>query len=75
METACADLERELADVEAEATTLLAELRDDVDALSDLRYGTFAARGGGAGVRDEASDGMRTLRETCGRVLEGGQKG
>ncbi|KAL2821920.1 Cnl2/NKP2 family protein-domain-containing protein [Aspergillus granulosus] len=67
METACANVEHEIAAVDAEAAALLSELNSTVGDLSDLRYGKMH---GSVGVTDdeivgEAIRGLNNLEDAC----------
>lgn len=66
METACANIEREIADVNQEATGLLKELNTTVGDLSDLRYGKLQGPAGTANtLASETIQGLQNLEEAC----------
>lgn len=67
METACANIESEIAGVDTEATTLLSYLNTTVGEMSDLRYGKMH---GNVGATDddvvrEAIRGLDNLEDAC----------
>ncbi|OBT96978.1 hypothetical protein VE01_05526 [Pseudogymnoascus verrucosus] len=57
LDTATEDIETEVALLELEAETLLAEIRNTVGGLSDLRYGKFRNQEVGEGVRGALEGG------------------
>ncbi|CAL5875080.1 uncharacterized protein PFLUO_LOCUS9384 [Penicillium psychrofluorescens] len=72
METASANVEREIAGVDAEAARLLENLTASVGDMSDLRYGKLQGPSGSAEERvGEAIQGLRTLEDACYRVSNG----
>lgn len=69
MDTACADVERQIAAVDGEADALLSELNSTVGEMSDLRYGKMH---GSVGATDEevvgeAIRGLDNLQDACYR--------
>lgn len=66
MEAACTGLEREIASVETEAATTLAELNTIVGDMSDLRYGKLNKPAGD--VVREAIKGLRSLEDSCNQA-------
>ncbi|KAL1998547.1 hypothetical protein VTN02DRAFT_5981 [Thermoascus thermophilus] len=66
MEAACTGLEREIASVETEAASTLAELHTIVGDLSDLRYGKLNKPAGD--VVSEAIKGLRSLEDSCNQA-------
>ncbi|KAF9888115.1 hypothetical protein FE257_009251 [Aspergillus nanangensis] len=69
METACANVESDISEVDQDATALLSQLNATVGELSDLRYGKMQGPAGTAGdeVVNEAIKGLRNLEEACYR--------
>ncbi|KAL4891952.1 Cnl2/NKP2 family protein-domain-containing protein [Aspergillus ambiguus] len=69
MESACTNVENEIAEVDQNATTLLAELKTTAGELSDLRYGKMQGPAGTTGeeVVDEAIRGLKNLEDACYR--------
>ncbi|KAJ5935148.1 hypothetical protein N7466_004695 [Penicillium verhagenii] len=65
METACTHIEREIADIDQEASGLVAGLSTTVGGLSDLRYGKFAGPGSASDVAEQSIQGLQNLEETC----------
>ncbi|KAJ5585538.1 uncharacterized protein N7459_005338 [Penicillium hispanicum] len=66
MEAACANLEREIADVDREAASVLAGLKTTVGDLSDLRYGKLQGPAGTANTLvDETIKGLQNLEDAC----------
>ncbi|KAL5365700.1 Ctf8-domain-containing protein [Aspergillus floccosus] len=67
MELACASVESEIAEVDQNASTLLAELNTTAGELSDLRYGKMQGPAGTTGeeVVNEAIKGLKNLEEAC----------
>lgn len=61
LERAEQDLENEIALLEDEADTVLAEIQATVGGLSDLRYGKLA----NAGLKDEVLRGLEGLEGAC----------
>ncbi|KAL2005710.1 hypothetical protein VTN00DRAFT_10203 [Thermoascus crustaceus] len=66
MEAACTGLEREIASVETEAATTLAELNTIVGDMSDLRYGKLNKPAGD--VVSEAIKGLKSLEDSCNQA-------
>ncbi|KAJ5605664.1 hypothetical protein N7510_008445 [Penicillium lagena] len=72
MEAASANVEREIAGVDAEAAQLLEILTASVGDMSDLRYGKLQGPSGSAEDRvGEAIQGLRTLEDTCYQASHG----
>ncbi|KAL4803648.1 Cnl2/NKP2 family protein-domain-containing protein [Aspergillus unguis] len=69
METACANIEREIAAVDGEAATLLTDLTSTVGEMSDLRYGKMHGSVGATDeeVVNEAIRGLDNLQDACYR--------
>lgn len=65
METACANIEHEIADVDQEAERILTELKSTVGDMSDLRYGKLPGPAGAANVVDESIKGLQHLEDAC----------
>lgn len=66
MEAACANIEREIEDVDREAEALLSELRTTVGNLSDLRYGKLQGPAGTeSSLGEEAIRGLENLENAC----------
>src|ERR1700744_55512 len=65
METACVDLEEEIAEMEQEASTLLEELRTAVGDLSDLRYGRFTKASDSTDLGEDVIQSIKRLQEVC----------
>jgi centromere-localized protein 2 len=66
MSQACADIEAEIAALEAEAADILEDIKKAVDDLSDLRYGRFQRISGvGDDPVTEAIEGLTKLEVLC----------
>lgn len=66
MEAACANIEREIGDVDREADGLLSGLQDTVGGLSDLRYGKLQGPAGmESNIGEEAVRGLEHLEDAC----------
>ncbi|KAJ5635748.1 uncharacterized protein N7484_009061 [Penicillium longicatenatum] len=65
MEIACTHIEREIADIDREATGLVAELNTAVGDMSDLRYGKFAGPASARDVAEQSIEGLQNLEDTC----------
>lgn len=67
METACANIESEIAGVDTEATTFLSDLNSTVGEMSDLRYGKMHGTVGASDddVVREAIRGLDNLEDAC----------
>jgi centromere-localized protein 2 len=74
MEGACEDLEAEIAELDGEAERIMQEMQGIVGGLSDLRYGKFAQPVGGGEVREEVLEGLKGLRDVCGRLGAGSER-
>lgn len=73
METAGANIEREIADVDQEAAGLLKELNTTVGDLSDLRYGKLQGPAGTANtLASETIQGLQNLEEACYKGMGSG---
>ncbi|KAI9661541.1 MAG: hypothetical protein M1829_006232 [Trizodia sp. TS-e1964] len=70
MRSACADVEKERAELDTEADATLAEIKAIVDGLSDLRYGRFSKPVGAESVREEILEGLRSLENVCDSLGE-----
>lgn len=71
MEDACVGLEAEIAVLDGETERIMQEMQAIVGGLSDLRYGKLAQPVGGGEVREEVLEGLKGLREMCGRERAG----
>ncbi|KAI9931319.1 hypothetical protein AWENTII_004569 [Aspergillus wentii] len=68
METACEGIEREISDVDKDASEMLSRLNANVGELSDLRYGKMQGPPGTADdAVNEAIKGLNNLEDTCYR--------
>lgn len=66
MEAACANIEREIGDVDREAAGILTELQSTVGDLSDLRYGRLQGVAGmESSLGEEAIRGLDNLENAC----------
>lgn len=66
MEAACANIEREIGDVDREAEGLLSGLQSTVGGLSDLRYGKLQGLAGmESNIGEEAIRGLENLENAC----------
>lgn len=67
METACANIESEIAGVDTEASTFLSDLNTTVGEMSDLRYGKMHGTVGASDddVVREAIRGLDNLEDAC----------
>lgn len=66
MDAACANIEREISDVDREAEGILKELNTTVGNLSDLRYGKLQGPAGtSSNVAEEAIKGLQNLEDAC----------
>ncbi len=73
METACANIEREIADVDQEAADLLKEINTTVGDLSDLRYGKLQGPAGTENtLASETIQGLQNLEEACYKNMGSG---
>lgn len=72
MEAACANIEREIAGVDQEATDILQGLNATVGDMSDLRYGKLQGPAGTAhNVAEETIKGLQNLEDSCYRQNSG----
>jgi centromere-localized protein 2 len=66
IERACASLEAELRDMEAEASAMLNDIKTTIGDLSDLRYGRFAkTTATSQELGDEVVEALRHLEAVC----------
>ncbi len=66
MTQACADVEAEIAAMEAEAQVIFGEIKGTVGDLSDLRYGRFDKPAGTTtNTGEEVLQGVQRLEELC----------
>ncbi|GME49118.1 cnl2 nkp2 family protein [Neofusicoccum parvum] len=69
MELAEQDIEQEIAEIEREAEGVLADLKNVVGDLSDLRYGRFnKSAAGGEELGQETLDSLRQLQAVCREI-------
>lgn len=62
---ACQGLEAQIAEIEAENRTTLAQVRELVGALSDLRHGRFAQAASSEDMGEEALASLKRLEAVC----------
>ena len=68
MESACANIEQDISDIDREAAKILSELNTTTSELSDLRYGKMQGPAGNAEeVVDQAIGGLANLEDACYR--------
>ncbi|KAJ5224059.1 Kinetochore subunit NKP2 [Penicillium chermesinum] len=66
METACANVEREIESMDQEAAKIIEALTSSIGDMSDLRYGKFSGPTGSAhSVAQEAIQGLQNLEDVC----------
>lgn len=65
IEEACQSLEAQIAEIEDQSTTSMAEVQDVVGALSDLRHGRFAQPASGDDIGAEVLVSLRRLEKVC----------
>lgn len=65
MEEACQSLESQIAEIEAENARALAEVKDVVGALSDLRQGRFAQPASGEDLGESVLSTLKRLEAVC----------
>lgn len=65
IEEACQSLESQIAEMQDENTTALAEINEVVGALSDLRQGRFAQPASGDDLGVEVLATLRRLESVC----------
>ncbi|KAF2199602.1 hypothetical protein GQ43DRAFT_375834 [Delitschia confertaspora ATCC 74209] len=66
IEEACATVEANISEIEAETEGLLSELAEAVGALSDLRYGRFSKPAGSSDeLTEEVLSTLRRLESAC----------
>jgi len=69
MQDACNDLEIEVAELEKEYVTLLADIKSTIGDLSDLRFGKFNRVSGISGdISQEVIKGLERLEYLCNAV-------
>lgn len=69
MQDACNDLEIEVAELEKEYVTLLADVKSTIGDLSDLRFGKFNRVSGISGdISQEVIKGLERLEYLCDAV-------
>ena len=69
MQDACNDLEIEVAELEKEYVTLLADIKSTIGDLSDLRFGKFNRVSGISGdISQEVIKGLERLENLCNAV-------
>jgi centromere-localized protein 2 len=72
MEQASAEIEAQIATMEAESTAVLAQIRSSIGDLSDLRYGRFAKTpGAGEGIRKDVLTTLKRLASACDIAEDG----
>jgi len=72
MQDACSDLETEIAELEKESVTLLADIKSTIGDLSDLRFGKFNRVSGISGdLSQEVIKGLERLEYLCNAVEKG----
>jgi centromere-localized protein 2 len=69
MQDACNELEIEIAELEKESGTLLADITSTIGDLSDLRFGKFNRLSGDLG--QEVIKGLERLEYLCDAVEKG----
>lgn len=65
MEEACESLESQIAELEEETRSALADVQDAVGALSDLRHGRFAQTASGGDIGEEVLATLKRLEQVC----------
>ena len=65
IEEACESLESEVAELQQEESEALREVREVIDALSDLRRGRFAQTAGAEDIGDEVLATLKRLETVC----------
>ncbi|KAI9837635.1 MAG: hypothetical protein M1838_004777 [Thelocarpon superellum] len=69
LEAACAEIEREIQEMERDADETLVEIKHTIGDLSDLRYGRFGRPSGGPDdVGHDVMEGLQRLQEVCDNV-------
>jgi centromere-localized protein 2 len=69
MNSACLELEEEIASLEQESAMLLRESQTIIGGLSDLRYGRFDPSGRPGELHSNAAmEGLQRLQEACVRA-------
>ncbi|CAI6266434.1 unnamed protein product [Periconia digitata] len=65
IEEACESLESQIAELEEESRSALAEVDEAVGALSDLRHGRFAQTASGGNIGEEVLATLKRLEQAC----------
>lgn len=65
IEEACESLESQIAEMEQEQHDALREVKEVIDALSDLRRGRFAQTVGGEDIGEEVLTTLKRLEAVC----------
>ena len=66
MDQACEDMEHEIAAMEEEAEELLADIKNSIGDLSDLRYGRFNRTSSvGGDLGQEVLEGLKALERAA----------
>ncbi|KAI4613490.1 uncharacterized protein J4E87_009791 [Alternaria ethzedia] len=65
IEEACQTLEAQIAEIEQENRRALAEVKDVVGALSELRHGRFAPSSSGENIGEEVMATLKRLEAVC----------
>lgn len=65
IEEACQTLEAQIAEIEQENRRALAEVKDVVGALSELRHGRFAPSSSGENIGEEVMATLKQLEAVC----------
>lgn len=65
IEEACESLESQIAEMEQENDNALQEVKEIIDALSDLRRGKFAQTADGGNIGDEVLATLKRLEAVC----------
>ena len=69
IEDACESLESQIAEMEQEQDDALREVKEVIDALSDLRRGRFAQTVGGEDIGEEVLNTLKRLEAACADVV------
>lgn len=84
MQQSVQDLEREISDLDKQASTVLEGMKETVGEMSDLRYGKFvrvSSAGGGegneeeGGLEEQVTEALKELKEVVGQKTRGSGKG
>jgi centromere-localized protein 2 len=66
MDDACSDVMKEIAKMEEESETLLADIKATIGDLSDLRTGRFSKTpGSGTELGQDVLEGLKRLEQIC----------